>query len=46
LSREGRKRVIAVYSFGGLEQGFLTWGAEINFRGCWERNTFVFTFSL
>jgi len=22
----------------GLVQGFLTWGAEINFRGCWGRS--------
>jgi len=21
-----------------LNQGFLTWGAEINFSGCWERS--------
>jgi len=21
-----------------LKQSFLTWGAEINFRGCWRRS--------
>jgi len=29
-----RKRLRTI----GLRQGFLTWGAEINFRGCWGRS--------
>jgi len=24
-----------------LDQGFLTWGAEISFRGCWGKATYV-----
>jgi len=29
---------VTASGFVPLDQGFLTWGAEINFRGCWRRS--------